>query len=50
MWRSRDAAQPARYGPEFGAARRAGRDDGRGPRVSDKGRGGVSRAGAGPKG
>jgi hypothetical protein len=39
MRRGRDAARPARYGPESGAARHAGRDDGQGPRVSDRGRG-----------
>jgi hypothetical protein len=36
MRHDRDAARAARYGPESGAARRAGRDDGRGPPVSDR--------------
>jgi hypothetical protein len=33
------AARPARHEPESGAVRRTGRDDGRGPRASDRERG-----------
>jgi hypothetical protein len=46
--RGQGEARPARHGPESGAARRTGRDDGRGPRASDRERWEAERYGCGP--
>jgi hypothetical protein len=48
LQRGRGEARPARHGPESGAARRTGRDDGRGPRASDRERGEAERVSGGP--